>query len=130
MEQKAYLFIVTKIQTPKMSIYMTRGLTKRKNFLILPLKREKKEKKPHYPLRDCFIKICDEIQKVLLSHNTHTRRLISVVGVSFWLGICLSPALESSLVRTSVPQLLMFVWYCPKEGCRREEFLTMSPKID
>ena len=32
--------------------------------------------------------------------------------------------------RTSVPQLLMFVWYCPEEGWGREEFLTMSPKID
>lgn len=91
-----------------------------------PVLKKKKKK----PSRDCFTKICDEIQKVLLSHNTHTRRLISVVNVLFWLGIRLSPALESSPVRTSVPQLLMFVWYCPKEGSRREEFLTMSPKIE
>ena len=73
----------------------------------------------------CFIKLCAEIQKVLLSHSTHTRRLISVVEVL--VGVCLSPALESSSVGTSAPQLLMFVWYCPKEG---KNFLTMSPKID
>ena len=76
------------------------------------------------PSRVCFIKICAEIQKVLLSHSTHTRRLISVVEVL--VGVCLSPALESSSVGTSAPQLLMFVWYCPKEG---KNFLTMSPKI-
>lgn len=125
-EQKAFLFTLTKIQTQKHKHLYDTWAHKGKDFLALPLKG----KTAPQPSRDSFIKICDEIQKVLLSHNTHTRRLISVVGVLFWLGIRLSPALESSAVRTSVPQLLMFVWYCPKEGWRREEFLTMSPKTD
>lgn len=32
--------------------------------------------------------------------------------------------------QTSAPQLFKFVWYWPKGGSTREEFLTMSPKID
>lgn len=125
-EQRAFLFTLTNIQTQKHKHLHGTWAHKGKNFLTLPLKG----KIAPQPSGDSFIKICDEIQKVLLSPNTHTRRLISVVGVLFWLGIRLSLALESSAVRTSVPQLLMFVWYCPKEGWRREEFLTMSPKTD